>query len=54
MDMSNTAFETINVLGVSLQCFSLFSIHLSTYKANIKVISIYLHTYKTIEDIYGT
>ena len=25
-----------------------------TYKANIKIISIYLDTYKTIEGIYGT
>ena len=32
----------------------MFSYCSSTYKANIKVISIYLNAYKTTEVIYGT
>ena len=32
----------------------LFFICLPTYKANIKIISIYLDTYKAIENIYDT
>ena len=30
-----------------------FSSHLSTYKANIKIITIYSHSYKTIGQVYG-
>ena len=32
----------------------MFSYHSSTYNANIKIISIYLNAYKTIEDIHDT
>ena len=32
----------------------MFSYRSPTYDANIKIISIYLNAYKTIEDIYGT
>ena len=32
----------------------MFSYHSPTYNASIDIFSIYLHVYKTIEDIYGT
>ena len=61
MDMEHIALNIVPTgIGVKLSKYlifqakiKVFSSHLSTYKANIEIISFYSHSYKTMEGIYG-